>query len=820
MSVLRSRLFFSKSLGDFYPRRPFKRLCAGASIFVIAMLTAGCTESILGYNGVNSQVNLNAPPPAQEAPGLGVHDLAVPPTDNRGGAYGSLNYSRSRSTVYPGTDTVSVSADHGQASSAGMRADAADQAAASPNGGYQLNFENADVATVAKVIFGDILKTNYIVDSRVTGQISLSSSAPVPNSRLVPLLEAALLSANASVVKEPDGYRIAPTADPGGLREAQYDAVGVGYGVTVIGSKYVSAASIARLLEEYGSRAGTVKLDTAANLVVVQGTAEERQAALDAASMLDVDWLRSKSVAILTLRNATPDQMIPELNRILDTGHSGESADMVQLQPLAGLNAVLAVSRSRAMLDQVVVWSRRLDQQDYSAMSLQTYRLRYAQAKTVASVLNSMFGGNGGGGQSDKDQLAPGGQGNSTSQASGYSSSSGSPMSGGTSGAASPPPGGGGAAPGQSASSGPTTATSGVGGSSSNPFGALGTSADEGSTGGGIQTAPNGSKVHVTADVASNTLFIYSDKQTYEKIERAIMEIDRAPTQIDVDVTIAEVTLNKDLQYGVQVYLNGGSGLGALTMTNGSQAAAQAASSASGTAVTPTVASVQPGIPLTTLNPGVNLLAGAIANPRVVIDALSQVTDVKVLSSPSLVVGDRQPARLEVGDQVPVLSQQAVSTETAGAPVVNSVSYVNTGIILNVIPSVNADGIVSLQVQQEISSVTNPGTASNPNLTPTISQRTVHSNVSVPSGQTVLLAGLIQDQRTETRSGLPGVGDIPLVSQLLTNHDSNVQRDELIVFIRPRIIHNSYDAEAVSEEFRSRLQSMQPQLVDRYLRKP
>jgi general secretion pathway protein D len=820
MSVLRSRLFFSKSLGDFYPRHPFLRLCAGASIFVIAMLTAGCTESILGYNGVNSQVNLNAPPPAQEAPGLGVHDLAVPPTDNRGGAYGSLNYSRSRSTIYPGTDTVSVSADHGQASSAEMRADAADQAAASPNGGYQLNFENADVATVAKVIFGDILKTNYIVDPRVTGQISLSSSAPVPNSRLVPLLEAALLSANASVVKEPDGYRIAPTADPGGLREAQYDAVGVGYGVTVIGSKYVSAASIARLLEEYGSRAGTVKLDTAANLVVVQGTAEERQAALDAASMLDVDWLRSKSVAILTLRNATPDQMIPELNRILDTGHSGESADMVQLQPLAGLNAVLAVSRSRAMLDQVVVWSRRLDQQDYSAMSLQTYRLRYAQAKTVASVLNSMFGGNGGGGQSDKDQLAPGGQGNSTSQASGYSSSSGSSMSGGTSGAASPPLGGAGAAPGQSASSGPTTATSGVGGSSSNPFGALGTSADEGSAGGGIQTAPNGSKVHVTADVASNTLFIYSDKQTYEKIERAIMEIDRAPTQIDVDVTIAEVTLNKDLQYGVQVYLNGGSGLGALTMTNGSQAATQAASSASGAATTSTVASVQPGIPLTTLNPGVNLLAGAIANPRVVIDALSQVTDVKVLSSPSLVVGDRQPARLEVGDQVPVLSQQAVSTETAGAPVVNSVSYVNTGIILNVIPSVNADGIVSLQVQQEISSVTNPGTASNPNLTPTISQRTVHSNVSVPSGQTVLLAGLIQDQRTETRSGLPGVGDIPLVSQLLTNHDSNVQRDELIVFIRPRIIHNSYDAEAVSEEFRSRLQSMQPQLVDRYLRKP
>ncbi len=93
------------------------------------------------------------------------------------------------------------------------------------------------------------------------------------------------------------------------------------------------------------------------------------------------------------------------------------------MQPLSGLNAVLAVSRSRAMLNQVVGWARRLDQQDYSAMSLQTYRLHYAQAKTVASVLNSMFGGNGGGGQSDKDQLAPGGQGNSASVSSGSTSS-------------------------------------------------------------------------------------------------------------------------------------------------------------------------------------------------------------------------------------------------------------------------------------------------------------------------------------------------------------------------------------------------------------
>ncbi|HLH10526.1 MAG TPA: type II secretion system secretin GspD [Methylovirgula sp.] len=665
-----------------------------------------------------------------------------------------------------------------------------------PNDSYQLNFENADIATVCKTIFGDILKANYIIDPRVSGQISLASSVPIPRSRLVPLLEAALLSANASVIKEDGDYRIAPTADPGGLRHAEYQAVGEGYGVTVIGAKYITADAISHLLQEYGSRAGSVKLDPLANLVIVQGTAAERQAALDAVSMVDVDWLRSKSVAILPLKYATPEQVIAELNGILDTGKGGISENMVQMQPLSRMNAVLAVSPTKQLIDKVVLWTRRLDQQDYSAFSIQPYHLQYAQAKTVAAVLNSMFGGGTGEvkGQSDKDQLAPGGQSN------GPTSAASSPFSSGSTS-------GTGMTSGLGTSSGlgtpgtaPQSTSSSSSDNSSSPFGTLKTSFDsenkdtgDTSGGGGAQAGPGGTKVHVTADVASNTLFIYADRQTYAAMTRAIRDLDRAPTQVDIDVTIAEVTLNKDLQYGVQVYLNSGST--ALSFLNGAQAQAT---------------------PLTMVNPGVNLLAGAVADPRVIINALSNITNVKVLSSPSLVVADRQPATLEVGDQVPVLAQQAVSTLTAGAPVVNSVNYVNTGIILNVLPSVNADGVVSLQIEQEISSVTNPGTASNPNLTPTISQRRVRSSVSVPSGQTVLLAGLIQDQRNTTRAGLPGLTDLQFFNQFLTNHDTNIQRDELIIFIRPRIINNAYDSEQVSEEFRNRLQSMQPELVEPY----
>jgi general secretion pathway protein D len=656
-----------------------------------------------------------------------------------------------------------------------------------PNGAYQLNFENADVASVCKVIFGDLLKTNYIVDPRVAGQISLTSSVPIPRARLVPLLESALLAVSASVVKENGLYRIAPTMDPGGLRRADYQTPGEGYGVTVIGSKYISAASIAHLLEEYGSRAGSVKMDPAANFVIVQGTGAERQAALETASMVDVDWLRLKSVAILPLSNSQPEQVITEINHILGTGEGGFSQDMVQMQPIARLNAVLAIARTRQLLDKVVLWAKRLDKQDYSSLSIKTYHLQYAQAKTVAGVLNDMFGGEGSrsaSGQSDKDQLQP-------TSSPGTSSNSGSSPYSLSSQI--------GAATGSTASSGTgqSAGNTSSGGASSNPFGALKNTfatADDNKTNSSGSGAPsstsNANRVHVTADVASNTLFIYANRQVYDSIERAIRDLDRAPTQVNIEVTIAEVTLTDDLQYGVQAYLNSGKVAGALTNTTTS-------------------------LPLTTVNPAVNLLVGSVANPRVAISALSSVTNVKVLSSPSLVVSDRQVATLQIGDQVPILTQQATSTITAGAPVVNSVSYQDTGIILNVLPRVNANSVVSLEIEQQISAVssTDPTT-----LTPTISQRRVHSSVSVPSGQTVLLAGLIQDKRSGTRDGIPGIASIKFLNDILTTHDTNVQRDELIIFIRPQIIRNSYDAQQVTEEFRSRLQSMQPQLIESHHR--
>jgi general secretion pathway protein D len=200
--------------------------------------------------------------------------------------------------------------------------------------------------------------------------------------------------------------------------------------------------------------------------------------------------------------------------------------------------------------------------------------------------------------------------------------------------------------------------------------------------------------------------------------------------------------------------------------------------------------------------PGFNFIISS-GNFRVILDALSSITNVRVVSSPSLAVLDNQTAQLKVGDQVPVITRQQQSTDNPDAPLVNNVEYRDTGVILQVTPRINPDGQVNLEIHQEVSNVV-AGTEDKPN--PTISQREVGTSVSVASGQTVILGGLISDRQSRGNSGVPVLRDIPLVGNLFSGVDNSDQRTELVILITPKVIRNGVDAKAVAEEFRSRMQ--------------
>jgi general secretion pathway protein D len=294
--------------------------------------------------------------------------------------------------------------------------------------------------------------------------------------------------------------------------------------------------------------------------------------------------------------------------------------------------------------------------------------------------------------------------------------------------------------------------------------------------------------VRILPDVTNNSVVIYANAETYRIIEKALDQLDRPQAQVAVDVTIAEVTLNNNLNYGVQFFL------GSLNVA-GNQVGVQAINTPAGTA--------PPGT-----NPGFNLMLGNKLTPHVIISALNDYTTTKILSNPSLVVLDNQVAALQVGQQVPITTGSANilnSATAASNTVFNSITYQNTGIILSFRPHVHANGNVNLEIDQEISEVASSGTAAG-SPTPTFTDRHVKSSIVVPNGQTVLLAGLISETQSGERAGVPILDQIPIIGEAFTpTNTRGLMRTELIVFIRPQIIRDAVDASVVAEELRSKL---------------
>jgi len=669
--------------------------------------------------------------------------------------------------------------------------------------GYEMNFENAPIATVAKSILADILGIGYTIDPRVQGTISLSSARPVPRKDLIYVLESALRASNVALVRDGQGYRLIPSAEAvasGSIDQTQDPDAG--FGVSVLPLQFVSAQTLTKLLENFAAKPGMIRAESSRNLLVIQGSSADRRAAIDTALNFDADWMAGQSVGIYPVSNSTPEPVIAELERIVDSGEGGLSQNLVKLQPIARQNAILAVVRKPELLKRVATWIERLDRAGTAGTGVKVYRMRYGDARQVAGLLNDIFlGGSTGGIDASTNQLIPGGGAVATSSGrSGFgSSSSGSQTLGMQQQNSSSTPNSfdsrfgdaGGTRLAQTTGTGPS-----IGGSRFGTSSAGAAAAGAGGNSGAILA-----NVRISPDVVNNALLIYANQENYRLIERALQQIDRPQLQVAVDATIAEVTLNDQLSYGVQFFLTSKSvGLGpdkgsAMNTISGPAAASSAASAVGAAAINRVL-------------PGFNFLVGTEADPRVILDALRTVTDVKVLSTPSVVVIDNQFASLLVGDQIPVQTQSAVSVIAPGAPVVNNIDYRNTGVILRVAPRITANGNVLLDVEQEISAVADTPTAST--LTPTVSQRKVRSSIGVANGQTVLLAGLISERENRTRLGIPGLDQIPYLGDVFAHTNGTLQRTELIVFIRPKIIRNGVDASRIAQDLRAKMRGFIP----------
>ena len=269
---------------------------------------------------------------------------------------------------------------------------------AAVGGGYDLNFENAPVATVAKVILGDVLNVGYTIDPRVQGTVTLASVRPIPKADALYVLENALKMSGVALVRDRTGYRLLPAAEagPGNIDRGSAEA---GQGISVVTLRYVSAQTVFKLLDAFGVRAQTVRPDTGRNTLIITGSGSDRAAAIDTIVSFDADWMKGQSVGIFPVRNSTPEPLVTELEKIMDSGEGGMSQNVIKFQPIARLNAILVVSQKPEYLKRAGTWIARLDKSDTDAANMKSYPLRYGNSKLIVGMLNDMLFGHRGGGE-------------------------------------------------------------------------------------------------------------------------------------------------------------------------------------------------------------------------------------------------------------------------------------------------------------------------------------------------------------------------------------------------------------------------------------
>ena len=669
-----------------------------------------------------------------------------------------------------------------------------------------LNFENVTVGNLASALLGDLLKLNYTVDAGGETVVSLHTRQPLARNQVLDVLDAVLLPHDLAIVRDNAGvYHVTKRTVTVGARPV----VGAsnfkdlsGSGTVIVPLNHIAAAEMAKILAPIAPKESIVYVDSMRNLLVLQGSKAQLGGWLEMVDAFDVDFLSGMSLGVFVLENANVNVVRDALQAMLGSDSSGGASGaaptggaaggaagasgatagvspqlgnplggLIRVFPVERLNALVVVTPRAHLLTQVETWIRRLDRPtDTLEASLFVYPVQNGSALQLAEMLNGLFGG-----QSAQGRAGAGVAGGSAPTQFGQSAGS---TAGGNSGA--------------------YGSSSPFGGSSTGSNSSLSSGSSPGGTGfqsliGAGKTSPNNASltstsqldgnVRVVADEKRNALLIRAPRTEYRRIEQALRELDKAPSQVLIEASIVEVSLTGNLQYGVEWFIQN-------SLSNGREGQALLNMRESGS-----IGPRQPGFSYTILNK-----AGLV---RATLNALAEKSQVRLLSSPSVLVLNNHNATIQVGQQTPIKSSTSIST--GNNLVTESITYKDTGVMLSVTPSVNAGGLISMDISQQVTDV---GEADGPTGQRAFLTRQINTRVAVRSGEPVVLGGLIRENDTSGRNGIPVLSSLPVVGALFGNTTNNNNRTELLVMLTPRALENDDELRSASAEMRDRMRSL------------
>jgi general secretion pathway protein D len=631
-----------------------------------------------------------------------------------------------------------------------------------------LNFESADIREVAKVILADYLKESYTIHPSVAGTVTFRTVRPIAMKDLLPTLETLLRQNNAAVVKDEGIYKILPVGAVRGSITPQlgggYAPLPKGFSVVVVPLKYVGAKEMERLLVPIAPD-NSVKSDEIRNLMILAGTQHEIANMVEAIRLFDVDFLAGYSVGLFPVRTSDVKALVGDLEKIFGAGGVNPLAGAVRVIPVERLNSLLIVTTQPRYLEMAATWIEKFDQLGGSSSGgsrFYVYQVRNGKAENLAQLVGDLFSSRRT--TTNLPGLAPGQRPTEIRSA----------------------------APGSLAAPQPSTTTTST------------TSAPTSATfsiPGGVGTTTT--EVRVIADKDTNALLILASPQDYDVIESALRKLDVMRRQVLVEVLLAEVSLTDQLEFGIDWWL---------TMRNGTTYGYGNAGGTLGpNRVPPNFSTGTPGL----VSAGLRLYNLSGGEVRGVLTALGTLGKTNILASPQVMVLDNEKAEIKVGNKISVQTAQQTGVATSGG-VVNSYAYLETGILLGVTPRINSGGLVTLEVNQEVSEPGQiPAGSTNPN--PDVLTRTAKTSVAVASGESIVLGGLIREKKTYSSSGLPLISKIPVIGALFGTQSQFIDRTELLLVITPKIVNDPSQARQVTDELRQKLPSLKgylPPLID------
>jgi general secretion pathway protein D len=638
-----------------------------------------------------------------------------------------------------------------------------------------LNFEGVDIRTVVETIFSTYLREPYLVHPAVAGTITLRTTRGIPRQDLIPTLELLLRQNGAALVHEDGLYKVLPLALVKGSVTPQLGGSTIpipsGFSVLVVPLKYIGAKPMVQILEPFAIEGGsTVRPDEVRNLVIMAGGQRELKHLLETIDLFDVDFLSGMSVGLFYLKSTDAKSLVADMDKIFGTA-GNPLAGIVRVLPIERLNALLIVTPQPRYLEEARKWIERLDQSGDGSggAKLHVYQVKNGKAENLAALLSEVFGGKSAS-SSSAPQLAPGARPTELR---------------------SPP----------YPSMTPST--------SQNPavVQQIGPSSFVGD---GTVVSKD---VRVIADKDNNALLILASAADYDTIEAAIRKLDIVPRQVLVEITIAEVTLTDALQYGIDWFIRTRNNTAGTLNVNGSLPPRSGGFVPSNPVSALDFSSfVTQGIVPAPAKGGLQLLNIAGGELRAVLNSLGSDGKVKLVASPQVTVADNQTAQIKVGSRISVQTGSQTTGTTSGTIVSNQ--YLDTGVLIEVKPRVNTGGQVTLEINTEFSvpDLTSV-TSANPN--PTINSRSAKTFVTVGSGETMALAGLIRQDRSTGSSGVPLLSKIPIIGGIFGQQSFSDIRTELVIMITPKVITNAREAQDVTDELRRKLPALEDMLPKR-----